>query len=523
MIVVPPPKESIDWESDAPMPVWCKNTENHLYLINPLQCDGETLFSHKGHKYAIVSKINEHRTDYLCKYDATDPNDEGTLGTTTLVGKFCKPFPSFIAGKSAQSINKRFNEWYAAGFRHSTPWPDKYDRHVNVDTFAKLEAVLRSRLPTIAHAFEDRLDDPVFVRPPDTTDDDDDATIEQRRDKVRGWIALENKTPVDFIEWFGVEYERFMALPPHYTSRDVDLDWSRFGTQFHHAVEMELNGEAPLDREGRDSVRGTVEWGYFENFMRVQRNLKRRPFRTELSLSLPDLRLCGQLDALYRDDDGKFWLYDWKTVDKIADVPELDDDAMSQNYFAPPWDDILETKRFGFFMQLNVYAHMLRERCGIDVEDRIRVYVFHRSRGHFIEVVVPDFRLSDCYRIPFEKMFSNRCKEVENGLKAFVDRGPYVPKPKQRRCRKIDRVVGPVVSKRVFVTEDEWDVECGFGAKAPPVVPQKIERIVPNKKKQTSAPKRENALELFHNKLIDENKKEAEREQDEVDELWNSV
>lgn len=380
----------LNWTSDPFDP-------DELVKMHPLPCDKHTLYRDKDHKYAI------HLPD--------DTYLEKVCGTTTLIHKYSEPFPVQASKSTAKSINDRYCKWVEAGYRHRQPWPEKYLRHITESTFEILATALQTNTP-LPVAFAHRLHDDEFVR---TTERND-----ARADKLKAWFEDPDKTPEKFMDMFKDDYEDLLALPPHYSYLDVQNDWPRFGKLFHRDVELYFNGR-------RDNLphAPSREWDHFLKLAYHFKCQHIEPFRTELSVSLPDYGLCGQIDAVFHKViDGVtegYYIYDWKTSEKISLDEFTDPDYMDAKPMKAPWEHRKDTTRNHYLIQLNVYAQMLREEWNVGSTPlepilSMKLYVFHKQNHSFIEVNVPDFRYNEKDFEAMQTMFADRKAQFEAQL-----------------------------------------------------------------------------------------------------------
>jgi hypothetical protein len=154
------------------------------------------------------------------------------------------------------------------------------------------------------------------------------------------------------------------------------------GTLLHRFIELHLNGVPPAHVEMSRIAESVVVGEYqqfaaFESTFLLPRGLK--AVRTELALVWLDENgeptVAGQADALFADELGKHYLFDWKRVDasKRVDAGEEAFDGRTGRGVA---SEIPDTKFYKFSLQLGIYAAMLREQ-GIDVGDRRFVVRMH--------------------------------------------------------------------------------------------------------------------------------------------------
>lgn len=145
------------------------------------------------------------------------------------------------------------------------------------------------------------------------------------------------------------------------------------GTLMHFHIEQSLNGcviESPWSPE-------------FEQFISLREQVIRDhqfPFRTELSVYSKHLKVAGQIDAIFKQSDGTFAVWDWKRC-RI-----LRYDSRSQ--MKEPFDHLADVNAWHYFMQLNIYRYILQADYGLPVS-AMYLGVFHPSRSQPLFVRVP--------------------------------------------------------------------------------------------------------------------------------------
>lgn len=335
---------------------------SELARANPLPCDEDAAFQEEAHVYAVKGPEGDWITN-------------GVISITGWIKRYeTKNDADFE--KPAERKAKEFNELFMEYERIGRGYPQSlYDMIDEADWVGS--AACRSGTKSAAEAFAHRLlDDAGFVRAPPYAD----AELVQ---KCAAWRALGAKRSLEkFTEIFGTYEPRALAAPPHLIGSDVRALWPRYGTRVHHDIEMYFNGYTePKWAKGRE------EWTQFLEF--VETHLKEKgyePFRTELTMGLGALRVCGQLDFLARKPNGKYALYDWKRTDKLKDYKE-DKDLARAKPFRAPWSHRVDSARNKYTIQINLYRQMLKS-YKIDVDEMYLVSV-HKDHPNFQLISVP--------------------------------------------------------------------------------------------------------------------------------------
>ena len=139
----------------------------------------------------------------------------------------------------------------------------------------------------------------------------------------------------------------------------------------------------------------------FFNFKRDYPNLE--IWRTEMNLFCKDLMVAGQADAIYRNENGEYEIYDWKRSKKIwpwgfCDCPwvggrkqhvELEDGsrcgAFGNHELTRNKQDCNKTH---YTIQLNLYRWLLKRFYGIEAV-RLVLVVLHPNQDDYIRMELP--------------------------------------------------------------------------------------------------------------------------------------
>ena len=145
------------------------------------------------------------------------------------------------------------------------------------------------------------------------------------------------------------------------------------GTLAHFHIEQYLNGcgiESPCSPE-------------FEQFLALYEEVikdQQIPFRTELSVYSKSLNVAGQIDAIFKQADDTFAVWDWKRSKLLR--------YDSRSQMKEPLDHLPDANASHYFLQLNIYRRILQEDYGVPVS-AMCLGVFHPSRSQPLCVRVP--------------------------------------------------------------------------------------------------------------------------------------
>jgi len=170
---------------------------------------------------------------------------------------------------------------------------------------------------------------------------------------------------------------------------------ARLGTLLHLHCEYDLNSEvlAPNPEISK-------EISQFEAFKASQwaKDLGLRPYRTELCVGWRAggrSVSAGQIDALYVDKAGLYYLVDFKRVESknILDPTKV---ATKRGFNGAcglaPIDHVPDTHYQHYSLQTSIYNVMLHDTHGIDVGERMFLVRMHSDRAQFERVLCVDLR-----------------------------------------------------------------------------------------------------------------------------------
>lgn len=371
-----------------------------LANAHPLACDQDTKFQEEGHRYAV--RIDNSWTT------------EGLISVTGWIKQYTPKdnddMFKFSAMRRAKEINAQFmaslapidpfeKEMYEEEAEAVETTDDESAKYVpKAKVVVKKNGVYPSELydmvderdwvgavkcyqktSTVAQEFGDQITHTHgFVRMPYTKMSDDAL-----KDSFEKWKSS-SKTIDEFGAIFGPHEIRVLAVPPYLTGNDIQGSlWTRYGTRLHRDIEYHLNGHPPI------YTQNFVEWRQFQRFLVWMEAQGHTPFRTELTMSVPGLRLCGQADFVAKKADGTYVLYDWK---RTASMKHDGNDPYSDR--AVPmlgaWSHRKNTSRDKYTIQANLYKQMI-QNYGMKVTE-IYLVCFHKTLPDFLLIPIEIFR-----------------------------------------------------------------------------------------------------------------------------------
>jgi ATP-dependent exoDNAse (exonuclease V) beta subunit len=171
---------------------------------------------------------------------------------------------------------------------------------------------------------------------------------------------------------------------PNMTDLEIKKMWSdnailasKNGTKMHKMIENYYND---IDNEKTDE--NLTEYKYFLNFnLDIKNRLDTlEPYRTEWSIFDGELELAGQIDMIYKKQDGTFALYDWKRVKEIKKDNPFEKgigklsklDHCNYNHYS---------------LQLNIYKRLLETRYNMKISEMFLVILHPENENYILEEV----------------------------------------------------------------------------------------------------------------------------------------
>ena len=135
-------------------------------------------------------------------------------------------------------------------------------------------------------------------------------------------------------------------------------DASSRGTYMHKQIELALGRIGYVDRP--------PEMKHFICWVReVPERMRWRVYRTEWSIFSLEALVAGQIDAVFRDSEGKFHMVDWKRCKE----PLLQDAKLQFGRFGmPPLEHMVDNEWSHYVVQQNLYATILRREYDLILE-----------------------------------------------------------------------------------------------------------------------------------------------------------
>ena len=188
---------------------------------------------------------------------------------------------------------------------------------------------------------------------------------------------------------------------PNMTNEQIKKLWaengknaSENGTKLHKMIENYYNNI----KNNQDDEK-MKEFQYFLSFNNSIKKIF-TPYRTEWSVFDGSLDLAGQIDMLYKKNDGTYALYDWKRVKEIK----------KENSFEKGIGNLSNLDHCNYIhysIQLNIYKRILETRYEIKVSEMCLVILHPENDSYILE------RVNDMSR-HIDIIFSEREKDINS-------------------------------------------------------------------------------------------------------------
>lgn len=399
----------------------------------PIPFDHLIEYEDASHKYAIVQVDVRGDKLYI---------EEHVIGTTTLIGMFSHEFDSYGGPNFGvrKKIKRIYNAWLESGkplpSTAKNDWWKDYQEYIPLDIWAKMHGVLHMKTDFV-DSFREYFQYKALFRVLREETPGHDKFRDDIIEKFDRWEKETDRDPDKYMEYLGKDAMKCFCFPPHVYPTDVVNFWSGLtvaGTILHRRIELFYNRHElpPCD---------TDVWKMFIDF-----NETHRPhiIRTEINVAIPELLMCGQMDAVgLAPDEDSLIDYDWKRTKKLKSIPELDTDyasALKENrYMKGPWSHLLDTARNHYMIQQNVYMWAWKVMMGMTANHihrqwkRVKggtvdltklsfsaaylVVLSPTNDGYYL-ISVPVFQEGDQNHTAMMQMFAIRAAQIRELLKA---------------------------------------------------------------------------------------------------------
>ena len=158
---------------------------------------------------------------------------------------------------------------------------------------------------------------------------------------------------------------------------------SERGTYMHKQIELCLNA-----RDFDDTMPEMEQFFDFRKEWMLDK--KWEPWRTEWSIYDEHLMVAGQIDSIFKDEEGRFHMIDWKRVIHNLDK---DSDRRWNRFGRPPLQKLVDNHWSHYAAQQNLYAAILADQYDIRISS-MWLLQLHQDRLKF-EMHEVDFFLEE--------------------------------------------------------------------------------------------------------------------------------
>lgn len=197
-----------------------------------------------------------------------------------------------------------------------------------------------------------------------------------------------------------------------YTENEIKEKWDSIGeyarnkgTWMHYNIERYLNNLTVSPKA--DEIPKFLN--FYDDVIMAK---KIQPFRTEWRIAAPSYSIAGSVDFVGRFPDGTYALIDWKRAKDLGN--NLDNKYNRRGKF--PLDHLDDCDGSKYFLQLNIYRHILEEYYGIRVS-YMAVTSFHPDTG-------------DTYFSTEVPRWENEVENVFNQIQESRQRKPEMSPPR---------------------------------------------------------------------------------------------
>lgn len=191
------------------------------------------------------------------------------------------------------------------------------------------------------------------------------------------------------------------------------------GTDGHNQIELKLN-EEPY----HENAPGFAHYLEYEKEWVPRKGYV--PWRTELVVFSQKWQMVGTLDMLYKNPKtGNLIISDWKFTREL--VSKHEKASAPNNRFRKsmtyPFEDVFQTKLNQYFLQLNLYATIMKEEGYLEPDQTIEamyIVVFHHTLEKYQVIQVP------CMQDAMRKALDARALYLKSPANRIADKYGFV-------------------------------------------------------------------------------------------------
>jgi len=162
---------------------------------------------------------------------------------------------------------------------------------------------------------------------------------------------------------------------------DSGKEAAALGTELHAEIEAFYNASDMFEWM-TDDESDKPERRQFTSFWEDHKDTL-EPYRTEWAVYDVGTRLAGSMDMVFRNREGKYFIYDWKRT-----KPFRPEDYFGRNSTTPCLLAVPDTKFWHYSLQLNTYKTIIERGYGIRIDGMFLVR-FHPTLEDYEKISVP--------------------------------------------------------------------------------------------------------------------------------------
>lgn len=156
----------------------------------------------------------------------------------------------------------------------------------------------------------------------------------------------------------------------------IRVEASSKGTEMHSIIEYIYNNASPVYEDTE-----TVELGFFDSYKKLIESRGWRPFRTEWRLFSEYYAICGTIDMIFIDPEGRLHMVDWKRSKEIKFSGYDKGRGICQG--------MENCNYIHYCLQLNTYKFLIERYYNTHIVD-MHLAVFHPKQSDYQIINVPD-------------------------------------------------------------------------------------------------------------------------------------
>lgn len=180
------------------------------------------------------------------------------------------------------------------------------------------------------------------------------------------------------------------------------LEAANAGTKLHYNIEQFYN-----ESHVNEDITKTKEWDFFQNFVKANKHLS--AYRTEWEVYDTEIDLAGSIDMIFKDNEGKYHIYDWKRS------KEIKFSAFNNETGYQPLTHIQNSNYWHYALQLSIYKYILEKHYNINIET-MHIVVFHPNFENYMDYHLPDLSCDVETLVESRKRIFLQMQQEQSGL-----------------------------------------------------------------------------------------------------------